>query len=152
MCLLSFLIDWVESVFVCVCVLLQLEIYLLPSCFLCWPGSPNWCEYTVRNVCTKQSFSANNDYAKVNRSKCISASWRLFPTVRLLRFSHKTDQLIKVICVQLELFFVQRQKKKKGELTCKASKIIEAHGKVWIVTWFQLSVIVVLFTLAFTGK
>ena len=28
------------------CVLLQLEIYLLPSCFLCWPGSSYWREYS----------------------------------------------------------------------------------------------------------
>lgn len=50
MCLLSFLIDWVESVFVCVCVLLQLEIYLLPSCFHCWPGRPHRCEYCHVNL------------------------------------------------------------------------------------------------------
>lgn len=37
-------IDSVDSVFVCVCVLLQLEIYLLPSCFHCWPGRPHRCE------------------------------------------------------------------------------------------------------------
>ena len=27
--------------------LLQLEIYILPCCFLCWPGSALWCEYLI---------------------------------------------------------------------------------------------------------
>lgn len=37
--------DWRESVYVFV--LLQLEIYLLPSCFHCWPGLPRRCEYCL---------------------------------------------------------------------------------------------------------
>ncbi len=54
-----FPIDWVESVFVCVCVLLQLEIYLLPSCFHCWPGRPHRCEYCHVNL-DPSSFSSSS--------------------------------------------------------------------------------------------
>lgn len=41
-CCLKFCLPW--------CLLLQLEVYLLPSCFLCWPGSAYWCEYSVRTL------------------------------------------------------------------------------------------------------